>query len=98
MTGAGLTKRSAYMEWSKIGSLARFNLATSGLTSVPLAEFPLRLEELEITAPGAYGYQPLQQRLALHTKAPEECVVARVALPWQITWPWPRSSRRAMKC
>jgi aspartate/methionine/tyrosine aminotransferase len=64
------------MEWSKIGSLARFSLAASGLTSVPLAEFPVRLEELEITAPGGYGYPPLQQRIARHTGAPEECVVA----------------------
>lgn len=76
MSGSGQAKRSVYMEWAKTHSHARFNLATSGLISVPLSEFPLRLEDLEITAPGAYGNEPLQQRLARHNGVPEECVVA----------------------
>jgi aspartate/methionine/tyrosine aminotransferase len=76
MSGSGQTKRSVYMEWAKTCSHARFNLATSGLTSVPLSEFPVRLEDLEITVPGAYGYRPLQQQLARHNDVPEECVVA----------------------
>jgi len=76
MTGPERTKRSVYMEWAKTRSHARFNLATSGLISVPLSEFPVRLEDLEITAPGAYGYEPLRQRLARHNNVPEECVVA----------------------
>jgi aspartate/methionine/tyrosine aminotransferase len=76
MSGSARTRRSLYMEWAKTRSYAKFNLATSGLMSVPLAEFPVRLEELEITAPGAYGYAPLRQRLARHVHVPEECVVA----------------------
>jgi aspartate/methionine/tyrosine aminotransferase len=76
MTGPARTKRSRYMEWAKTQSHARFNLATSGLISVPIAEFPVRLEDLELTAPGAYGYVPLQQRMAKHNGVPEECVVA----------------------
>jgi aspartate/methionine/tyrosine aminotransferase len=63
------------MEWAKTLSHAKFNLATSGLLSVPFPEFPLHLENLEINAPGGYGYAPLIQRLARHTGAPEECVV-----------------------
>src|SRR5215510_1634040 len=70
------TKRSLYMEWAKTHSHAKYNLATSGLMGVAHEEFPFRLDELEITAPGNYGYQPLQVRLALHTGAPEECIVA----------------------
>jgi aspartate/methionine/tyrosine aminotransferase len=76
MSGSSRTKRSVYMEWAKTRSHARFNLATSGLISVPLSEFPVRLEQLEITAPGAYGYAPLRERLARHKGVPEECVVA----------------------
>jgi aspartate/methionine/tyrosine aminotransferase len=68
------SKRSRYMEWAKTCSRARFNLATSGLTSVLLSEFPLRLEELEITG-GGYGYAPLLERIARHTGAPVECIV-----------------------
>jgi aspartate/methionine/tyrosine aminotransferase len=76
MTGPARSKRSLYMEWAKTRSHARFNLATSGLISVPIAEFPLRLEDLELTAPGAYGNPALQQRMAKHNGVPEECVVA----------------------
>ena len=67
-------KRSRYMEWAKTSSSARFNLATSGLTSVTLAEFPLQVEELEITGDG-YGYGPLLERIARHTGALVECIV-----------------------
>ena len=71
MTNLSL-KRSSYMEWAKTRSQARFNLATSGLTNVPFAEFPVRLEELEITASDGYGYRPLLERLAHHTGAPQD--------------------------
>jgi aspartate/methionine/tyrosine aminotransferase len=64
------------MEWSKTCSTARFNLATSGLTSASIREFPLHQPEMEITGPGGYGYQPLQDRLARHTGAPSDCIVA----------------------
>jgi aspartate/methionine/tyrosine aminotransferase len=76
MNSSARTKRSAYMEWAKTRSHARFNLATSGVLNVTFPEFPLRLEDMEITAPGGYGYGPLLQRLARHTGVPEECVVA----------------------
>jgi aspartate/methionine/tyrosine aminotransferase len=69
------TKRSEYMEWAKTCSQARFNLATSGLTNVRMADFPLCLEDLEITTADGYGYKPLLERLARHTGAPEECIV-----------------------
>ena len=75
MSESQRTKRSEYMEWAKTRSQARFNLATSGLTNVPLAEFPLRVEDLEITSSEGYGYKPLLERLAHHTGAPEECIV-----------------------
>ncbi len=77
MKSARRTMQSRYMEWAKTRSQARCNLATSGIMNVPRAEFPLRVEELEITTSAAgYGYPPLQQRLAQHTGAPEECIVA----------------------
>ncbi|MDQ6655844.1 MAG: pyridoxal phosphate-dependent aminotransferase [Verrucomicrobiota bacterium] len=68
--------RSPYMEWAKTRSQARFNLATSGIMSVPRAEFPQVPQALEITSPGGYGYAPLQERLAAHNRVPQECVVA----------------------
>jgi aspartate/methionine/tyrosine aminotransferase len=70
------SKRSEYMEWAKTCSQARFNLATSGVMNVSIAEFPLRLDQLEITSSEGYGYGPLLERLARHTSAPQECIVA----------------------
>ena len=69
------TKRSRYLEWAKCSSGAKFNLATSGLTSVTTAEFPLRVEDVEINGPGGYGYGPLVERIAQHTGAPVDCIV-----------------------
>jgi len=76
MTSPARNKRSVYMEWAKTQSHARFNLATSGLISVGKAEFPAQRDALEITAPGSYGYKPLQERIARHNGVAEESVVA----------------------
>jgi aspartate/methionine/tyrosine aminotransferase len=66
---------SPYMEWAKLGSGAKYNLATSGMMSYPLAELPVRLEELEINGVNPYGYAPLIERLARYNDVPAECVV-----------------------
>lgn len=70
------TKRSEYMAWAKMRSQARFNLAISGILSVPTREFPSISEPLEITGPGGYGFQLLQERIAAHACVPQACVVA----------------------
>lgn len=64
------------MAWAKTRSQARFNLAISGIVSVPAAEFPLPQERLEITGPGGYGNQRLQEEIAQHAGVPAACVVA----------------------
>lgn len=76
MTLSRQESRSVYLEWAKLHSEARFNLATSGLDGYPLAKLPVNLSDLEISAPGAYGYPPLQERLARRWDVPVECVVA----------------------
>ena len=55
---------SVYMEWAKLHSGARFNLASSGVVDYPLADLPVRMEELALSGPGAYGWPPLLRRLA----------------------------------
>ena len=67
---------SAYMEWAKTRSQARFNLASSGVAELPTAELPFRLEDVELTGPSFYGYPPLQARLARKAGVAPECVVA----------------------
>ena len=68
--------RSTYLEWAKLRSSAKYNLATSGLDGFPLAKLRVKIEDLEISAPGSYGYPPLQERLAKRSGVPVECVVA----------------------
>ena len=66
---------SPYMEFAKLRSDAKYNLATSGMMSYPLAELPVRLEDLEINGVNPYGYAPLIERLAKYNGVPAECVV-----------------------
>jgi aspartate/methionine/tyrosine aminotransferase len=66
---------SRYLAWAKLHSYARFNLAVSGLLDYPLAELPVRIEDLEIGGTGPYGFKPLMERLAAKAGVPEGCVV-----------------------
>lgn len=66
---------SPYMEFAKLHSAAKYNLATSGVMSYPLSELPVRLEDLEINGPTVYGYAPLLERIAKLNGVAEENVV-----------------------
>ncbi|MGA9994428.1 MAG: aminotransferase class I/II-fold pyridoxal phosphate-dependent enzyme, partial [Pyrinomonadaceae bacterium] len=69
-------RSSEYMQWAKMRSQARFNLSSSGLAHFPLAKLPVTLEELEISGPTFYGYEPLQRLLAEKSGVSTDCVVA----------------------
>jgi aspartate/methionine/tyrosine aminotransferase len=76
MTAAREVMGSAYMNWAKTRSVAKYNLATSGLGNVKLSEIRVSLDDLEITD-GGYGYQPLIQSIAKRYRvATEEVVTA----------------------
>lgn len=64
------------MPWAKLQSHAKFNLATSGVAHWKLRDLPVRIEDLEISGPSFYGYEPLQQALARHCGVPPERVAA----------------------
>src|SRR5260221_11009877 len=66
--------RSLYMEFSKLRSRARHNLASSGMASLPIAELHVDISRLEINGPDSYGYPPLKQAIARRDRVPEECV------------------------
>ena len=72
----GRVMASSYMQWAKLHSHARFNLATSGVASCSLSDFPVKLEDIDLSRSGSYGYSPLQEALALHCGVPKENVVA----------------------
>jgi len=69
------TSGSPYMQFAKLRAEVKYDLAASGVMSYPLAELPVRLEELEINGTDAYGYTPLRERLAKLNGVPTECVV-----------------------
>lgn len=70
--------RSSYMEWAKLCSTAKYNLATSGMTSLPLAELDVKIEQLEINGASIYGYEPLLKAIAQRYRVPQTCVVSAV--------------------
>jgi aspartate/methionine/tyrosine aminotransferase len=75
MSNGRSTARSPYMEFAKLNSKAKYNLATSGLMSCPLAELPVQPAGLEINGADSYGYAPLLERIARYNGVPAECVV-----------------------
>jgi aspartate/methionine/tyrosine aminotransferase len=66
------------MEWAKLRSVAKYNLATSGMASFPLVELSVTIDQLEINGPSIYGYEPLLQAIAKRYRVPQECVVSAV--------------------
>ena len=69
-------KRSDYIEWAKTRSQARFSLATSGVIHYPMAELGATIEDIEISGPSWYGYEPLQHALAAKCGVAVENIVA----------------------
>jgi aspartate/methionine/tyrosine aminotransferase len=71
------TAHSPYMEWAKLHSTAKFNLATSGMMGFPLSELGVRNDgaELEINGINPYGYDPLLEAISARYRVPQECIV-----------------------
>lgn len=66
------------MEWAKLCSAARYNLATSGMAAFPLAELGVEISQLEINGPGGYGYEPLLEKIAARYDVPHESIVSAI--------------------
>ena len=76
MTAAREVMTSSYMNWAKTSSVAKYNLATSGVNNLKLSELRVSLNDLEITN-GGYGYPPLVESIANRYRvATEEVVTA----------------------
>ena len=70
------TKQSAYMNWAKTSSQARFNLATSGVADLQLSDLRFSIGDLALTG-GGYGYPPLKEAISKrYNVAPESIVTA----------------------
>jgi aspartate/methionine/tyrosine aminotransferase len=68
---------SPYMQFAKLNSDAKFNLASSGVTGYPLHEIHFRIDDLELNGPGGYGYPPLLEAIGqMKGVAPESIVTS----------------------
>jgi aspartate/methionine/tyrosine aminotransferase len=74
MTAAREVMGSSYMNWAKTSSVAKYNLATSGMGNLKLRELRVSLDDLEITN-GGYGYKPLIDSIARRYRVAAEAVV-----------------------
>jgi aspartate/methionine/tyrosine aminotransferase len=63
------------MQWAKLHSKARFNLATSGVGAYPLSALPVTIDQLEINGDNSYGFAPLRQTIAKKHGVDPSCVV-----------------------
>lgn len=70
------TQSTQYMPWAKLRSHAKYNLATSGVAHWKLRDLPIKIEDLEISGPSFYGFEPLQNALAKHTGVASSRIVA----------------------
>ena len=66
---------SAYMQFAKQRSAAKYNLATSGMANLTMSELGVSIDQLEINGPDSYGYEPLKQAIAKRYRVPVEHVV-----------------------
>ena len=74
MTSIRSNAGSLYMQWAKINSPGKYNLATSGMANLPLSELGANLQELEINGPTIY----IEAKRVLASYFAEDEVVALV--------------------
>jgi aspartate/methionine/tyrosine aminotransferase len=74
MTAAREVTTSSYMNWAKTSSMARFNLATSGIPNLSIRNLRVSLDDLEITN-GGYGYGPLIERIGARYGVDRDSIV-----------------------
>jgi aspartate/methionine/tyrosine aminotransferase len=68
-------KQSAFLHWAKMRPKVKYDLASSGILNLSLADLDVKLSDLELHGENAYGYPALVDALAAHCKIDPECVV-----------------------
>lgn len=70
-----MNTQSVYMYWAKTRPRVKYDLALSGILSLPFAELDAQVDDLDLNGDNAYGYRPLVDALAAHCGVDRECVV-----------------------
>jgi aspartate/methionine/tyrosine aminotransferase len=66
---------SAYIQFGKLNSDARYNLATSGVLNCSIFDLHFRLDDLDINGSAIYGHPPLLEAIARMKNVKPESVV-----------------------
>lgn len=69
---------STYLEYAKLTPGAKYNLATSGIEPLPLAELGATIQDVVLNGHHAYGNPELLRRIAEHSAVPSDCVVTAI--------------------
>jgi aspartate/methionine/tyrosine aminotransferase len=67
--------QSGYMQFAKLRTAARYNLASSGVLDCRIEDLDLQPGAVALHGPNAYGYAPLVDRIAARFGADAACVV-----------------------
>ena len=74
-TASDRTMTSPYMQYAKLNTTARYNLASSGVMNCTFADLEAEVGDLELHGPNAYGYAPLVDAIAERFGVSRDCVV-----------------------
>ncbi len=69
------TMRSNYMNFAKLGTAARYGLASSGVADCAMSDLGADIGDLALHGSNSYGYPPLVEAIADRFAVPPECVV-----------------------
>jgi aspartate/methionine/tyrosine aminotransferase len=69
------TMASPYMQYAKLNTTARYNLASSGVMNCTFADLDASPDDLELHGANSYGYAPLLDAIATRFGVSRDCVV-----------------------
>jgi aspartate/methionine/tyrosine aminotransferase len=70
-----ITNQSSFLHWAKTRPKVKYDLALSGILNLPFAKLEVKPSDFELHGDNAYGYLPLVNALAAHSKVVPEKVV-----------------------
>ena len=67
--------QSTYMQWAKTRPKVKYDLALSGILSLPFPELEATIDDIDLNGDNSYGYRPLIDELAAHSDVSPDSVV-----------------------
>lgn len=70
-----MNTQSTYMHWAKTRPKVKYDLALSGILSLPFPELEATIDDIDLNGDNSYGYRPLIEAIAAHCHVGPENVV-----------------------